>query len=308
MTSDLMLTSQLPPPVIPDDWDYAKADAEFDRQIYKWRRLTVDVVTMLWIFYHKLKRQGQRTDFSANAEKLPTWLEWLDSKGIGSDTPIRHFRALGWLPSAEQKKLERLEAERAARQTALATVEIRRGDFKDVLSDIEDIDAIITDPPYPKEYLNCFSELADFAEQRLKLDGFLAVYSGQYYLPEVIRRLSAKLVYVWTFCLYLAGQKQIVNNVNIMCGWKPVVIFSRGRKKMRFSAYDVLVSEKMEKESHPWQQSQSGVEQLIEIFSMPGDLIVDPFAGSGTFGVVAQKMGRRFIGAEIDDKTKIRQA
>jgi hypothetical protein len=28
---------------------------------------------------------------------LPSWLEWLEVKGIGSDTPIRHFQTLGWL-------------------------------------------------------------------------------------------------------------------------------------------------------------------------------------------------------------------
>jgi len=118
-------------------------------------------------------------------------------------------------------------------------------------------------------------------------------------LPEVIRRLSEHLIYVWTFCLYHVGKKQLVNGVNIMCGWKPILIFSNGRKKMRFSAYDVAISEKCEKESHEWQQSESGVESLVDIFSQPGQLIVDPFSGSGTFGVVANRMGRRFIGAEI---------
>jgi len=75
-----------------------------------------------------------------------------------------------------------------------------------------------------------------------------------------------------------------------MCGWKPVLIFSKGNKKTRSPAYDVLTSE----------QSESGVESLIKIFSKPGELIVDPFAGNGDFGIASQKLGRRFIGAEID--------
>jgi DNA modification methylase len=85
-----------------------------------------------------------------------------------------------------------------------------------------------------------------------------------------------------------------------MCGWKPVLVFSKGRKKMRFSAYDVLESKQMEKHSHKWQQSESGVEKLIEIFSEPGQLIVDPFAGSGTFLKVAKDLSRNAIGAEIN--------
>ena len=177
--------------------------------------------------------------------------------------------------------------------------EIRKGDFKEVLKDIHGIDAIITDPPYPAKFLDCFSDLSKFASEHLKEDGFCVVYSGQYHLPKVVARLSENLVYVWTFCLYHQGPKQLVNGVNVMCGWKPVLVFSRGRRKVGFSAYDVTVSERREKNNHKWQQSESGVKNLIEIFSKPNDLVVDPFAGSGTFLKVAAELGRRAIGAEI---------
>jgi hypothetical protein len=199
----------------------------------------------------------------------------------------------------EADKTTRKNAEKSARGKVISEIEIRKGDFKKVLNDIYDIDAIITDPPYPKEFIKCYSDLGKFAKGHLKKDGFMAVYSGQYNLPEVITRLSEHLTYVWTFCLYHLGKKQLVNGVNIMCGWKPVLIFSNGKKKMRFSAYDVLVSEAREKHSHEWQQSESGVFQLIEIFSKPKELVVDPFAGSGTFLKVAIDNGRRAIGAEI---------
>lgn len=215
----------------------------------------------------------------------------IETKKITNNMLVKIGKAAS---SKERQKNERGEA--------IADLDIRKGDFKKVLADVKDIDAIITDPPYPKEYIECFSELALYAKEHLKKDGFIAVYSGQYHLPEVIRRLSEHLTYVWTFCLYHIGQKQLVNGVNIMCGWKPVLIFSRGCKKMRFSAYDVLTSEQREKHSHEWQQSESGAKPLIEIFSKPGELIVDPFAGSGSFGVVANEMGRRFIGAEINDQ------
>mgnify|MGYP001252816313 CR=1 FL=1 len=199
----------------------------------------------------------------------------------------------------EAEKESRIKSEQQVRKQDISDIDIRKGDFKKVLSDVYNIDAIITDPPYPKEYIECFSELAKYAQAHLKRDGFLVAYSGQFHIPEVIKRLSEHLTYVWTFCLYMGGKSQIVNGVNIMCGWKPVLIFSNGKKKMRFPAYDVLISEAREKHSHEWQQSESGVKKLIEIFSEPKDLIVDPFAGSGTFLKVANDMGRKAIGAEI---------
>lgn len=200
---------------------------------------------------------------------------------------------------AGKKELKPGKERETDRIEILNEIEIRQGDFKEVLSDVFKIDTIITDPPYPHQFINCFSELSYFAKHHLKDDGFVAVYSGQYHLPEVIERLSEHLTYVWSFCLYHVGKKQIVNHINVMCGWKPVLIFSKGNKKMPFTIYDVLISEQREKEEHEWQQSESGVEKLIEGFSNPGELVVDPFAGSGTFGIVSHKLGRKFIGAEI---------
>jgi site-specific DNA-methyltransferase (adenine-specific) len=40
--------------------------------------------------------------------------------------------------------------------------------------------------------------------------------------------------------------------------------------------------------------------QLVEDFTDPGDLVLDPFAGSGTTGVACLRLGRRFIGIEKD--------
>lgn len=44
------------------------------------------------------------------------------------------------------------------------------------------------------------------------------------------------------------------------------------------------------------------MERLIEIFSLPHQLVLDPFMGSGTTGVAALNKGRKFIGFEIEPK------
>ncbi|OJY34798.1 MAG: modification methylase [Rhizobiales bacterium 65-9] len=52
------------------------------------------------------------------------------------------------------------------------------------------------------------------------------------------------------------------------------------------------------RKAHPTQKPEALLAKIILAASNPGDLIIDPFFGSGTTGAVAKKLGRRFIGFE----------
>lgn len=52
---------------------------------------------------------------------------------------------------------------------------------------------------------------------------------------------------------------------------------------------------------HPTQKPLSVVRWLVDHWSFPGQIIFDPFMGSGTTGVACIQTGRRFIGIEIDE-------
>jgi site-specific DNA-methyltransferase (adenine-specific) len=51
---------------------------------------------------------------------------------------------------------------------------------------------------------------------------------------------------------------------------------------------------------HQTQKPLALMELLVRLFSDKGELIVDPFAGSGTTGVAAVRLGRRFVGWEMN--------
>ena len=56
-----------------------------------------------------------------------------------------------------------------------------------------------------------------------------------------------------------------------------------------------------ENTDHPTQKPEKLVAKIILASSKPNDIVFDPFLGSGTTSVVAKKLGRRYVGIEIDE-------
>lgn len=52
---------------------------------------------------------------------------------------------------------------------------------------------------------------------------------------------------------------------------------------------------------HPTQKPELVIKHFVELLSNPKDVIMDPFMGSGTTGVVARSVGRDFVGIELKD-------
>jgi len=80
-----------------------------------------------------------------------------------------------------------------------------------------------------------------------------------------------------------------------------------GRPKHRMSAVRVPsswqrfnVADGREKTKHPTQKPVALMEYLVRTYTNEGETILDFAMGSGTTGVAAKKLGRRFVGIEID--------
>lgn len=217
-------------------------------------------------------------------------------------------------PVIDVKRAERLAREAETRRLRTVSVEpaaggdlahLRAGDFRDVLADLEpgSIDAIITDPPYPIEYVPLFADLGRLAARVLKPGGTLAALVGQSHLAEYIALLGEWLDYRWVGALIVQGPRARIWCAQVGVGWKPVLMYvPKGTLcECRFLLDDVFASGGKDKEHHLWGQSESGFAALIERLTEPGDLVVDPFLGGGTTAVVCRDLGRRFIGCDIDE-------
>lgn len=176
--------------------------------------------------------------------------------------------------------------------------DVRLGDFREALADVADesIDLILTDPPYPAEFLPLWSDLAIFAKRVLSPSGVLAAMSGQVNLPEVYRRIGEHLPYRWTMAYLMTGAANVIHARRVSTMWKPVLVYGSSDRRL----YDVATSKGPDKDYHGWGQSESGTYDLLRLLSDPGATVCDPFLGGGTTAIVAAAHGCHFIGAEID--------
>jgi hypothetical protein len=176
--------------------------------------------------------------------------------------------------------------------------DIRLGDFRTVLADIPDesLDLILTDPPYPAEFLPLWSDLAEFAAAKLAPHGVLAAMSGQTHLPEVYHRLGEHLTYRWTMAYLMSGAANVVHARRVSTMWKPILVYGSSDRRL----HDVATSKAADKDYHGWGQSESGMYDLLRLLADPGATVCDPFVGGGTTAVVAGAHGCHFIGAELD--------
>ena len=166
------------------------------------------------------------------------------------------------------------------------------------------------------EYIPLYGSLSILAARVLKPGGSLIVMCGQSYFPQVIAELCKSMKYHWCMAYTTpGGQSPQLFNKRVNTFWKPVLWFTKGEYTGDYIG-DVLKSpvNDNDKRFHEWGQSFGGMRDIVERFTNAGDLILDPFMGGGTTGVAAVTMGRRFIGADIEQsnikisKARIKEA
>ena len=181
----------------------------------------------------------------------------------------------------------------------------------DNLPEVKDnsIELIVTDPPYPKKYLEIFEQLAEFASCKLKRGGSLVFYYNRYFLPVTVAMLAKykdQLTYWWTFAVSHTGTRRSkIYERNVVVDWKEMLGYVKGKEPLGIcEVHDFIQSDRPNKMAHPWAQSRVEAEYLIKSLTMSKDAVIcDPFLGSREFVIPAIKLGRYVIGIEKDRET-----
>jgi adenine-specific DNA-methyltransferase len=176
----------------------------------------------------------------------------------------------------------------------------------------ESVDFILTDPPYGVQYEDrsgrrvANDDRSDWIVPAftqmyrvLKPDRFLVSFYGWNKVDEFFAAWKGA-----GFCPvgHLVFAKRYVSKERYVAyTHESAYLLAKGTPKTpHMMLRDVLEWRYTGNERHPTEKPLPAIMLLVEAFSNPGDLVLDPFMGSGTTTVAAKKLGRRYIGIDIE--------
>lgn len=237
------------------------------------------------------KKAGTNPHYVSDLKKIEKEAPEVYAKIEAGEIELPKAKRLLVKVEAEKKLL----AARAIVRPAIETCDLRVCSMQQLLGELRGIDAIITDPPYPEEFIPLYGELARLAATALKPSGVLAVMCGQSYLLRIGVEMSQYMPYRWAIAYMMPGQATQVFPRKVNCNWKPVLVFG----DYKWIPRDVVDAEK-DKTFHAWQQGEGGTGRIIDMLTEPDDLVCDPFLGAGTTAVACMKLSRRIVGCDVD--------
>lgn len=178
--------------------------------------------------------------------------------------------------------------------------------FKDGSQLIDDnsVDLVFTDPPYPKQYFHTYQYLADYCPRIMKQGASLMVIAAHYSLENIIKCFDGKLKFRWINCMnqFSGTHSRMAMGIEVM--WKPILwyvkgAYPQGRGFLRDGVEIIGKNGQFKPSGHKWEQDLTWASYYIERLTKVGDLVLDPYIGSGTVAEVCLKLNRKFIGFDI---------
>lgn len=109
--------------------------------------------------------------------------------------------------------------------------------------------------------------------------------------------LSVHNVLVWDKKNATANRWYMKNCEFVVYAWR-----GRARRINNAGAKQLICAPQNDHSEHPTEKPVGLMAHYIGNSTQPGQIVFDPFMGSGTTGVAALQLGRRFIGCEIDER------
>ena len=185
------------------------------------------------------------------------------------------------------------------------------------------VDLLVTDPAYESlEKYRAIGTTTRLKHSKSSSNDWFAIFPNERFdefFSEAYRVLKRN-THLYMFCdqetMFVVRDKAIASGFKF---WKPLVwdkrrigmgyhyraryefilFFEKGKRKLAdLSVPDILECPRIHR-GYPSEKPSDVSRVLVRQSSIAGDLVVDPFCGSGSVGVASLHEGRRFLGADI---------
>lgn len=184
---------------------------------------------------------------------------------------------------------------------------IIQGDALKILPTIdEEVDLVLTDPPYFRtgmDYGNCFREMQSEDDYRvwsetwfyqvMEIAPCVVFTPGTYSLPMWFDIKKPIEIMSWE-----SRNSGTRNHLGGFLNVEPILVYGNPEKRVSTNNYYDPISRQRGVDFHPCPKPLGLFRDLIHDFTNKGDLILDPFVGSGTTVMAAKRLGRQAIGIE----------
>jgi len=210
------------------------------------------------------------------------------------------------------KLCQQVRAERMKAEVAPTVPTVTLSSFEDWLPSQPDCDLLLTDPPYSTD----LSDVYAFAEswlplalKKIKPTGRAYICIGAYpaelhaYLSVPCSDLTLANVLVWTYRNTLGPSPSLGYKLN----WQAILYYhgpdapplDAPLMTEQFSVADINAPDGRQADRyHAWQKPSELGDRFVRHATKPGDLVLDPFAGTGTFLLAAAILGRQASGCD----------
>lgn len=219
-----------------------------------------------------------------------------------------------------------MSGEGGFRTEVIGEAVLHLGDCREILPTLGGVDHVLSDPPYEDELHNAVGRIRRKDGREMCDDlGFDGVNSTRADIARACVDASAGWVILFTLAegvrawrddLQAAGAKWDTtlawikpdasprfNGQGAARGFENAITCWAGKGYRRWNGggkrgvYTYCVNTGRQGE-HPTEKPLPLMQELISDFTQPGELVCDPFMGSGTTGVACATRGRRFVGIE----------
>lgn len=178
------------------------------------------------------------------------------------------------------------------------------GDCRDILPTLPRVDAVVTDPPYGVGLAyaghedtggKAYDEWCQlwFQDCASVCDGPIGISCG-------IANLQAWPKADWVLCWNKPNAMgRAATGFNT---WEPVLVYGKIAGVRTHDSFSVALIPQADTGDHPCPKPVGWARQVLHRLTAAEQCVLDPFMGSGTTGVAAVQMGRKFIGIEREPK------